>query len=825
VHSLSGWLRTHSPRTAPDGRALRRLGASEEWLLWQQAVGAAAASLSLPAIPGLADAVRHSAALLFEWRIDPQRLLQAGTPEAALLSASLTRIEAGLAELSAAGAWRTLGELAEDPPHRVPLFAGFAAPTPAHRALLAAWERRGSAARELSGEFPQAPGALAQAADPVLELALVAQWCRERLRGAPAARLLVIVPELARRHSEVRRVFDAALGADSEAYALEGGQALLAYAPVAAGLRTLEVLSAEVEFAQLSQWLRDGFWARPAAAPRAQLEVWLRTVVPPRLTVRQLLRALRAAPPSLLAYADELAAGIERLLEALAGTPRASFGEWSARFGRVFARCDLTARAARQRSSHTQQVLQRLDELLQEGGTVPQALGAFSAAEALNLFTQLLARTRFEPATGDAAVTVTATLGDPILRYDGIWVSGLHAGAIPERARFDPFIPVSLQREAGISAADPAQRVAQAGQALTRLACCSREFILSAPRHEADLELTVSPLLAPFAAAAYVAPTHPGEEWPRVLRAARDMECYVDAPGAAWPAGVPLPAGTRAIELQSRCPFRAYAQLRLGADPLETPAPGITPRERGSMLHRALQLLWQRLAGAAGLGAARAEQSLARLIAACVAQAASEILPDADADSAADATGLLALRRAAIARERGRAARLIHALCELEAGRAPFVIHELEAEHRLAIAGALINVRIDRIDRLQDGTHAILDYKTGRAVTPDWEVARTTHPQLLVYLQAAAVTVSVLAVAHLDPKSVVFKGIGDADGRLPGLTGLSAPGSWAQQLAAWRDQVGQLAADFMRGEARVDPMDGACDYCHLHAFCRIADAP
>ncbi len=45
------------------------------------------------------------------------------------------------------------------------------------------------------------------------ELALAAQWCRERLLGMPEARLLVIVPELAQRRGEVRRLFDAALDA------------------------------------------------------------------------------------------------------------------------------------------------------------------------------------------------------------------------------------------------------------------------------------------------------------------------------------------------------------------------------------------------------------------------------------------------------------------------------------------------------------------------------------------------------------------------------------------------------------------------------------
>ncbi len=78
--------------------------------------------------------------------------------------------------------------------------------------------------------------------------------------------------------------------------------------PLPQGLSTLRMLSSPVEFAQLSQWLRGSFWPRPAIAARAQLDVWLRTVVPPRLEARQLLRALRAAPPALLAPAEEVAA-------------------------------------------------------------------------------------------------------------------------------------------------------------------------------------------------------------------------------------------------------------------------------------------------------------------------------------------------------------------------------------------------------------------------------------------------------------------------------------------------------------------------------------
>lgn len=825
VQSLSGWLHGQPGAKGADGAALRRLGASEEWLLWRAAVGDAAARLSLPAA-GLVDAVRQSAALLYEWRISPAAVRQSGTPEALLLSHSLDAIEARLADLGAAAPWRALHDLAGEPPRRAPVFAGFAQPTPARRTLLEAWSQRGTPVQEFACAFDGTSGCRATAADPSAELALIARWCRERLEAAPTARLLVIVPDLARRQGEVRRVFDAAL--DPAPYAVEGGQSLPSYAPIAAGLGTLRLLAADVELAEVSQWLRASFWLQPLASRRAMLDAWLRTVVPPRLNARQLLQALRAAPPALLVPADEVAALLLRLQEAFAGSSRATLAAWSGRFAQVLMLCGLHAGAARQRDSREQQVLQRLDELLQECAVLPGGLGTFDAVEALAVFTRLLARTRFEPATGDAPVTITASLADPVLRYDGIWVSGLHAGTLPERARFDPFIPVSLQRQAGVIAADAAALVGQAEQALNILCRSSHEFIVSAPAHAEDLELAASPLLAPYALESYSVP-RATDELPQLIRASRRMEAFVDDTGAAWPDAVPLPAGTRAIELQSRCPFRAYAQLRLCAEPLESPVPGITPRERGRMLHRALELLWQGLGGSSGLAVARATQAQAQLVSDCVAQAGSEILhggdPDASEDdsfySAADATGLTELRRAAIARELGRAARLINALCDLEASRAPFVVHELETKHRVRIGGALIDVRVDRMDRLDDGTQVILDYKSGRAVTPDWEVERTTHPQLLVYLLAAEAPVSALAVAHLDPKSVVFKGIGDADFRLPGVK--AADGSWSRQLEAWNEQVAQLASDFVRGDARVAPMDKACDYCHLHAFCRIAD--
>jgi hypothetical protein len=50
--------------------------------------------------------------------------------------------------------------------------------------------------------------------------------------------------------------------------------------------------------------------------------------------------------------------------------------------------------------------------------------------------------------------------------------------------------------------------------------------------------------------------------------------------------------GARTVELQSRCPFRAQAEIRLRAEPMPRVSLGIEPVDRGALLHRVLAELW-----------------------------------------------------------------------------------------------------------------------------------------------------------------------------------------------------------------------------------------
>jgi len=146
--------------------------------------------------------------------------------------------------------------------------------------------------------------------------------------------------------------------------------------------------------------------------------------------------------------------------------------------------------------------------------------------------------------------------------------------------------------------------------------------------------------------------------------------------------------------------------------------------------------------------------------------------------------------------------------------------------------GALtLELRPDRVDRLADGSLALIDYKTGASAdVRAWLDERPKLPQLPAYVQALAPgRVGAVAFARVRSGDTGYAGLARGPGAFPGLR---APGdkgwpkdfaSWEDLLGAWRRRLEVLAAEYAAGDARLalDPAR-ACEYCHLGALCRIA---
>jgi ATP-dependent helicase/nuclease subunit B len=155
--------------------------------------------------------------------------------------------------------------------------------------------------------------------------------------------------------------------------------------------------------------------------------------------------------------------------------------------------------------------------------------------------------------------------------------------------------------------------------------------------------------------------------------------------------------------------------------------------------------------------------------------------------------------------------------------RAPFQVEHIEGGGETSLHGGLAyTVRIDRIDRLEDGSRILIDYKTGW-VTQDWRGERPDNPQLPMYAllhRDNLVAVAYGRVSAAECRFVVESARGDIFPRVKA-SRLEGMASFAELVAAWERRVESLAEEFARGAAEVAPKDTACRYCRLQGLCRV----
>jgi hypothetical protein len=150
------------------------------------------------------------------------------------------------------------------------------------------------------------------------------------------------------------------------------------------------------------------------------------------------------------------------------------------------------------------------------------------------------------------------------------------------------------------------------------------------------------------------------------------------------------------------------------------------------------------------------------------------------------------------------------------------------------VAGLLMRLQLDRLDRLQDASYALIDYKTGVAQVKSWIGERPDEPQLPLYLHTAEQEISALAFALLKRgKTFGFEGVSVTENVLPNVTpieqkrGMRERGyeSWRVLCQEWEVALDNLARQFVNGVAAVDPKNAGltCAQCDLQSICRVAE--
>jgi probable DNA repair protein len=700
---------------------------------------------------------------------------------------------------------------------------GFDRLTPLQESLLEQWAAAGLEVQRTPE--PRASGTCwrTQCLDPAAEIDAAARWAAERLHEQRERRIAIVVPDLGRRRDEVRRIVERVVAPETgltggpapeaQAFELAAARPLAEQPVVAAALDLLDTFVRAPDLSALSRLLRNPFIAGAVeeGAARARLDARMRRFESPGfgLVALQLLAAERGCP----------------LLAGTLTTARAALSDWIEK--------DLPSNCAKRISvllnalgwpgsspdSTEHQAEQRWRSLVAELGGCDEFSGRVSRAEAAGMLREMAGRVLFEPQELRAPLLVIDAETCAGMHFDALWVCGLDAARWPLPAAPDPFLPRAAQLRQRVPRASAEIAAQDAKSTLDRLLASAAEVVLSVPEIEDDAPLLPSPLLVGIATLA--APT----PWPEPRLA---LALYTDRPALESLVDAELPpittaeahrGGARLLELQAACPFRAQAELRLGARALEEPGVGVDAAGRGDLVHKTLALLWLELGDQQTLNALDTPG-----VRAAVRRAVASALEEAQR-SADD------LMRHLLDLEADWLEARVLEMVDVDRARAPFVVEAVEAPRQARIGVLTLDLRLDRVDRLSDGSLAVIDYKTGAsAEIKAWLDERPKLPQMPAYVEALGCEqVGAVAFARVRSGDTGYAGVARTAEAFPGLKVPGTRGwprdyeSWEQLLAAWRRRLEALAAEYAAGDARLAPDPArACEYCHLGAFCRIA---
>ena len=817
VRDFAGWLReAHAARQLVEADAPRLLGPIDELHLWQEAVDSSSAGQDMLEPAGAARAARRARRVLYEY----------GIPWGAVAEQASSS-----EEVRAFLDWnrrfdercRQLGCISADELLLRP------APSAESIVWIESSEWRPKAREWLLGHGPMlTPSRHAsratfrlKAASPAEELAAIAQWALVNRLSSGHFRAWISIPDLNLRRTQVLDAFDAALApqrfslsnhAGAAPYAVAGGTPLAGFASVRAALDLLNASLDVIPFEGFSRLLRAPELQQSfaEAGGAARLDVLLRKHGPSEADLTTWLKLCERVAA---AHGIGIVAALQRLhlalhaLEDLRGSHAMSrwVGAWITAF-------EWGPWAMRHRwSSAEYQAAERFRELMAALATADSVFGTQSRRSAQGILRRAARDTAFQEQTGVPPISVSARLIDPWLTYDGLWVAGCSDERWPPPVQPVPLLPIRLQREFGVIAAAPESQLQFALKLQERWAARAAQCVFSHADPGDGRSAAVSPLLGDAVAMASAAPPRP--HWLALQQAAPPLECLTDETAPAFSQGERT-RGVSTLRAQSRCAFRGFAQTRLGADGLERPVPGFNDRERGELIHHALEHIWSGLRGSDAL---------------------LSISPDAQAQLLDQGVSGALTKACAVrdpgpvwrAREHERMRSVLAKWLDTERQREPFDVEEieqgtLEARH----AGLVFNVRIDRVDRLRDGSRVLIDYKTGLAAV-DWRGERPDNPQLPIYALLRPQALVAVAYGRVNASECSFvaeserRGVFKPRGRMTALEGRP---SLAALIDVWSGRIETLAADFAAGRAAVAPTLQACRSCRLHGLCRVPAA-
>jgi len=495
-------------------------------------------------------------------------------------------------------------------------------------------------------------------------------------------------------------------------------------------------------------------------------------------------------------------------------TGRRRPSEWARQIGKLLN--DMKwPRGERPLSSREFQVLDAWNECLDALATLNGVLGNIDRATAAATLERIVQDKVFQPKTREEPIQVVGLLEAAGMQFDHLWVLGCHAETLPALHDANPFIPFVLQRRHQLPHCTPNRSLRFYETVLARLLKAAPDVQLSFPEFSDDRELLLSPMLKTMEVMEPDPTVLPSHRLIDRFHEKTVLEAVEDRPAIdmAEEEAAALRGGHSILKHQAECPFRAFALHRLRAEVPEWAEVELGALERGTLVHRILELFWKRV---------NTKQSLEDL--ANSGELAGVV--DASVDAALQEKAFLFFGQEEFKKlERERLRDLTLEWLEVERQRGDFEVLHTESPAAFQIESLSLQLKIDRIDRIGNQHLVLIDYKTGSNLpVTGWYDERILEPQLPLYCLAHPA--DAILYAKVTKGACGFSGMGRDDLELSGINNKPEEkggfAGWDQAVAVWKKRLHATAGLFLQGTVKVDPSPRAnpCRHCELTTLCR-----
>lgn len=266
--------------------------------------------------------------------------------------------------------------------------------------------------------------------------------------------------------------------------------------------------------------------------------------------------------------------------------------------------------------------------------------------------------------------------------------------------------------------------------------------------------------------------------------------------------------GTYQLKEFQTCHFKSFAKFRLKLAELEMPSLGLNAKEKGIIVHEALQRYYTENKDIT-LTDIKHEQ-LNKNIRELLTYYLSKKPLSGNNEYITTTTTIIS--------------QAIVEFINLDATRPKFTVKATESKHKITISDINIRCIIDRIDEVATGKYILIDYKTG-ATSPSHWFDIIKDPQMPIYSLNYKESIVGLAFAKINHIQAVFSGITSKDNFIEGtMTKYKDFASIGSMIDYWQTEITTIVSTYATGSIRLTPSSKAvCKTCDYQRLCRIWD--